>query len=251
LLLLVGAATLACGEVQSSPGAASHRPGDPCLSCHGESGIAEPPLSVGGTVYASSTSAKESKGLANVALTITDARGVTAELVTDDAGNFYTDEPLEAPLLATVESGSGPIEMPVHAPSANCNTCHRNPGANARALGWIRPARETGIDMRPGEDCLRCHAPPVVGDFDPAPHFGAAGTVGGEGATVRIVDATGRAVELATSASGNFYTAEALVPPLSASVTRAGVTRTKVVAVDSGACNGCHDGAESAKLSAP
>lgn len=250
--ILITLALAGCGEVASSPGTTSHRSGDACLSCHGQSGIAEPVLSIGGTVYSTSTADKESQGVAGVTLTVTDAKGVTLEVVTDDAGNFYTAELLEAPLDVAVSSDAGVIAMPVPAPSANCNTCHRSPGANARALGWIRPVRETGPDMRPGEDCLRCHSPPAVGDFDPAPHFSAAGTIAStEPVTVTIVDANGVTVELAPTPSGNFFTAEGLTPPFGATVTNGTTAFTKLAPVDSGACNGCHDGIVTATLASP
>lgn len=250
--ILIALALAGCGEVASSPGTTSHRPGDPCLSCHGQSGIAEPVLSIGGTVHSTSTADKESQGIAGVTLTVTDASGVTLDVVTDDAGNFYTAEPLEAPLQVAVSSDGGTIAMPVPAPSANCNTCHRSPGANARALGWIRPVRETGPDMRPGEDCLGCHSPPEVGDFDPAPHFSAAGTIAStEPVTVTIVDANGVTVELAPTPSGNFYTVEDLVPPFGVTVSSGSAVLTKQTPVESGACNGCHDGVVTDVLVSP
>lgn len=240
-----------CGEVASSPGSASHRPGDPCLSCHSIGGSAEPTLSVAGTVIRTSVSAR-SEGVSGVTIAVVDASGRSLELVTDDAGNFYTDEPVSAPLRASIDSQAATIHMPVDAPSANCNTCHRSPGANARALGWIRPQRETGPDMRPGADCLSCHAPPLVGDFDPAPHFGAAGTIaGGAGAVVIIQDSLGKRVELSPTSSGNFWTTEALIPPLEATISRGGAMLVKAAAVDSGSCNGCHDGANVEALAGP
>ena len=91
--------------------------------------------------------------------------------------------------------------------------------------------------MRPGEDCLGCHA--ERGD---APAGTAAGTryasssaeagAGVEGLSVRIVDSRGADFTVRTNAAGNFYTAKPLTFPLYVAVVRDGVTRWMMRPVD-------------------
>lgn len=73
---------------------------------------------------------------------------------------------------------------------------------------------EEGPMMDPGEDCLECHG----GGAADAPAWTAAGTFGGEGRHVSILDANGRSVTLRTNRAGNFYTAEPLAYPLTVAI---------------------------------
>jgi hypothetical protein len=90
------------------------------------------------------------------------------------------------------------------------------------AAGFIH---EQNPQMRPGEDCMRCHG---GGEEDDAPAWTAAGTVyadpeaaagdGIQGAVVRLTDANGRKISLETNGAGNFYTRESLKFPVSVEV---------------------------------
>jgi hypothetical protein len=91
---------------------------------------------------------------------------------------------------------------------------------------------EGGPLMRPGEDCLGCHA------------FAAAGTVfhasgaGASGVTVTVT-VGGAAHTLTTNSAGNFY-----LPSAGGSVSAASVAGTSMPAGNgiSGRCNACHAG---------
>ena len=71
-----------------------HRPGQPCLLCHGEGHFPAAPgediFAVAGTVYPAIDS-DENDGLGNVEVAITDATGTTYRVQTNDAGNFMLE----------------------------------------------------------------------------------------------------------------------------------------------------------------
>lgn len=106
--------------------------------------------------------------------------------------------------------------------------------APAAALAAVLAAcvPEDGPLMAAGQDCLGCH---TGGE---APRWTAAGTWPGEGHSVVLRDASGRAITLRTNQVGNWYTAERLDFPLTVSVD--GLEMPKQVAY--GGCNRCHAG---------
>jgi hypothetical protein len=117
-----------------------------------------------------------------------------------------------------------------------------------------------GGRMLPGADCVVCHDGTSSED-DEAPRFGAAGTAfrdlgGSDGlsdALVRVTDANGTVVELATNSVGNFYTTRTFVFPIDAEIEVGGTVRAMAASVDVGACNSCHacDGEAGGKLTGP
>lgn len=112
-------------------------PGDNCLRCHNPiSDTGAPPWSAGGTVFPSTDSALED-GVQGAVIEITDAQGKVVRLTTNEVGNFYTAEALEAPLRVALEHGGKRIEMPVDAPAGSCNACHSIPPVG-NAPGRIR-----------------------------------------------------------------------------------------------------------------
>jgi hypothetical protein len=72
-------------------GDAEHRPGQPCLLCHGDGHFPIPPgeieLALGGTVYSYIDDA-EDMGLEGVEVVITDAAGLEISASSNRAGNF-------------------------------------------------------------------------------------------------------------------------------------------------------------------
>ena len=67
-----------------SPGP-EHRPGQPCLTCHGGDGPG-PDFAIAGTIFETRGSDKPLKG---VAVTLTDANRDTRQPVSNTVGNFY------------------------------------------------------------------------------------------------------------------------------------------------------------------
>jgi hypothetical protein len=110
--------------------AAACEPGDPqrerfgtnCLCCHsGEFGVA-------GSV--------DPMGAPVARVVVTDALGNRAEMAPDPYGNFFRHLPLTAPLVAVAFGPDGRARaMPMPAPHAACNECHRPGGAAPRISG--------------------------------------------------------------------------------------------------------------------
>jgi len=86
-------------------------PGSNCLECHG--GGEAPRWTVAGTL-----------GGQGIAVPIRDAAGKSFTLHTNQAGNFWTAEPLAFPIRVLVAE----MPSPVTAQQANCNTCHGSGG---------------------------------------------------------------------------------------------------------------------------
>jgi hypothetical protein len=75
---------------------------------------------------------------------------------------------------------------------------------------------EDGPLMEPGEDCLECHG--GSGGEEDGPAWSVAGTMGGQGSSVSVRDATGRSFTLHAARNGNFYSAESLQYPITVAV---------------------------------
>ncbi len=120
-------------EVQAlggeAPGVApgpDHRPGQPCLVCHGGEGPASSDFSVAGTVYAVY---EQNAPAVGAQVQIEDIAGAVGVATTNSAGNFY--------ILANQWQPTYPIQMQVALGSANnqmlthvgregsCATCHQ------------------------------------------------------------------------------------------------------------------------------
>jgi hypothetical protein len=112
-------------------------PGETCLECHGGTALPnEPPTiaaprvaptwTVAGTVFVSED-APASGGVEGARVHVTDADGNTLTMVTNQAGNFYTQVPLRFPLRAAVEYLGNVHEMEPDVPYGSCNGCHRLP----------------------------------------------------------------------------------------------------------------------------
>ena len=150
IAVVIGAVVWACGDpLQNarvaalgderagvSPGP-SHRPGQPCLACHGGSGPADVDFSVAGTIY--QTAAADSPPLAGATVTIFDATqladgGVPHTATTNAAGNFFVRQEEWSPTFPLHDiavSGAG-IATPtvmhtVVGRDGSCAACHFDP----------------------------------------------------------------------------------------------------------------------------
>lgn len=74
------------GETSGVRTGPTHRPGQPCLVCHGGSGPGNAQFSIAGTIYANRDKPAVKQG---VEVTITDVTGDARTLVSNQAGNFY------------------------------------------------------------------------------------------------------------------------------------------------------------------
>lgn len=114
-----------------------HRPGQPCLTCHGGSGPAKLQLSVGGTVYETEGQTMPSVGSHVVIEDIDGNLWTTAP--TNAAGNFFvllSDFAPHYPTQPTVvpENGTVSITMATHVSrDGSCADCHSNPAGPSSA----------------------------------------------------------------------------------------------------------------------
>ncbi len=114
-------------------------PGENCLRCHssGSNYPQAPDWTLGGTVF-TAADATETDGVRDAVVEITDKTGRVLKLTTNEAGNFYTQEPLEPPFRVALEYGGKRAQMPIEAPAGSCNACHSHPDPTGGTKGRIR-----------------------------------------------------------------------------------------------------------------
>lgn len=106
-----------------------HRPGQPCLACHGEKGPSSVTFSLAGTIYRTKDSAL---GEAGVKVRLIDFTGLQHESVTNEAGNFYVspdDFQPAWPVWVRIERGEREQEMiSAIVRDGSCASCHQGKG---------------------------------------------------------------------------------------------------------------------------
>lgn len=148
LALLAAPALVACGDPvidakiealgDEIPGVAPgehHRPGQPCLVCHGAYKGITPKMSVAGTIFSTpSRGTNEPVPVEGVIVTVTDSFGDVKTKTTNCIGNFYIteDEWLPGfPLAAKIEyptpsGGTSPVYMSTRiGRDGSCASCHQ------------------------------------------------------------------------------------------------------------------------------
>jgi len=117
-----------------------HRPGQPCLLCHGVYGGAKPEMSVAGTVFGvPEKKGKAPSGVEEVVVSVTDSFGDVKTKKTNCIGNFFitADEwqpgfPLAAKIEYPALAGKGttPAYMSTRiGRDGSCAACHHGPRA--------------------------------------------------------------------------------------------------------------------------
>jgi hypothetical protein len=116
------------GETPGVPRGPLHRPGQPCLTCHGGLGPASHQFSVGGTVYAVRSASAPAVG---AQVQIEDINGSVYTATTNAAGNFYIPIDTWQPTYPTqmqVSLGGLSQQMATHAGrNGSCAGCHTSP----------------------------------------------------------------------------------------------------------------------------
>jgi hypothetical protein len=220
-------------------------PGRDCLECHSAGGEAELAWTAAGTVY-NRPGDPPGEGVSDVRVHLVDASGRAITLNTNEAGNFYTREPLQFPLLTFIEKDGITRAMPEPVTDGACNRCHTVPPPEAKPTGRIALIGGGSGDplMNPGQNCQVCH------NGADAQRWSASGTVyltadaaaeqGIEGVTIRIVGATGIVTTLVSNAAGNFYAPDPIAFPARVEIEGNGVVRAMEPALEHGSCNACH-----------
>lgn len=117
------------GEVHGVRPGPEHRPGQPCLTCHGGDGPGEPEMSIGGTVYDVRAG---TEGMGDVTVIITDAKGDERELTSNSVGNFYmwkSEWDPAFPLTVSIAGDGTKAAMKTTVGrNGGCASCHRGDG---------------------------------------------------------------------------------------------------------------------------
>jgi hypothetical protein len=116
------------GETPGVPRGPLHRPGQPCLTCHGGLGPASHQFSVGGTVYAVRS---ESPPAVGAQVQVEDINGSVYTATTNAAGNFYVPSDTWQPTYPTqmqVSLAGLSQQMATHVGrNGSCAGCHTSP----------------------------------------------------------------------------------------------------------------------------
>jgi hypothetical protein len=116
-----------------------HRPGQPCLYCHGGYAREEPIMAVAGTVFATP---HERVPVADVTVRLTDARGETRTATTNCVGNFFLEQNDWQPVFPLRASVICPrVPQPrsmasVIGREGSCAHCHQGQ-ASLDSPGWV------------------------------------------------------------------------------------------------------------------
>lgn len=164
-LALLGTLFVACGdpvrdsemdalgsEVPGVPRGPLHRPGQPCVLCHSDSG-GERPFSLAGTVYINAALATPIDG---VEVHVVDSLGRKFSTVTNCAGNFIVrpaDYSPNFPFWVTLRSGDVFREMdtPIYR-ERSCAACHSDPRGPASA-GHVFLIDDPLVEKTPVSQC--------------------------------------------------------------------------------------------------
>jgi hypothetical protein len=139
------AAVAALGpEAPGVPHGPYHRPGQPCLTCHGGDGPADVEMSFAGTIYAYQSGDAPAAG---ATLRIVDAASQTYETTVNCVGNFWIPRGRFTPVFpattATTSGNRSRIMLTEMHRADSCSDCHVSP-ASSRSPGqvWVLPASD-------------------------------------------------------------------------------------------------------------
>lgn len=141
-------------ELPGVPPSEFHRPGQPCVLCHGEYLQDEPIMTVAGTIHAVPTDGQPLP-VKGVIVKLTDSFGEQFEKGTNCAGNFFITKeewipafPLRAEIEYPVPGSAGSTKRVVMSTrisrDGSCAGCHYGP-PNQGSPGWVTCA-ETNPD---------------------------------------------------------------------------------------------------------
>jgi hypothetical protein len=116
------------GEAAGVQPGPTHRPGEPCLVCHGGLGPGSPQFVLAGTVYTVQGGTAAARG---ARVQIEDSLGSFFTATTNEVGNFYITTDQWAPALpaqVVVSQGQDSQQMLTHiGRDGSCAACHVNP----------------------------------------------------------------------------------------------------------------------------
>jgi hypothetical protein len=123
-----------------------HRPGQPCLVCHGGQGPAKVQFSIGGTAFAANASAQPSNG---AEIQLEDVTGSSWHVTANTAGNFFVLQsdwsptyPLSVPTVTDSSGKANPLHQMITIDNrdGSCAGCHTlTPGTDSVGPVYIYP----------------------------------------------------------------------------------------------------------------
>jgi hypothetical protein len=142
-------AACSTGEVWTGgdDGSALMHPGMDCIGCHAQGGgedegedESEGPLyTVAGTVMGAFDDPDDCYGVEGVTVNILDADSTLFQLVTNAAGNFFTNDPVVLPYTITLDDGVAQNAMVTPQSDGGCAVCHTETGENAAPGRIVAP----------------------------------------------------------------------------------------------------------------
>lgn len=163
-------------EDPSVPASDIHRPGQPCVLCHGPNRGAQPEMSVAGTIYGyafdEQNAGEDPIPVEDVIIEISDSFGNSPpeEVKTNCAGNFYITKeqwnpsfPLRVAIRYPVpgDPDGARVSMGTRiSRDGSCAGCHANKPPNQGTPGWVfctqrgpdSPVFEPPAECSPSED---------------------------------------------------------------------------------------------------
>lgn len=133
------------GEQPGVPPGPTHRPGQPCLVCHGGSGPSSTQFAVAGTVYQAQFG---EVGQTGATVNVIDTNGLQASATTNSVGNFWILESQWAPVfpvhVESVSYNDVSVTMSTHiGRDGSCATCHFDPpGGDLVGHVYLAPGEE-------------------------------------------------------------------------------------------------------------
>lgn len=138
------------GEAPGVPEGETHRPGQPCTTCHGGSGPSSREFSVAGTIYDRRNSPTASSGV-SIVLTDSSQPAQTRTEVSNEAGNFYIAKDRWSPtfpLFVTLKLDGEEKKMLTRiGRNGGCAFCHYAP-LEDRTAGDNSPTHMPPVYMR-------------------------------------------------------------------------------------------------------
>lgn len=114
------------GDLAGSP---VMNPGQACIECHQREGEG-PALTFAGTAFTRRHEDNDCFGQSDARVYVTGSDGRTIELVTNEAGNFYSSLQVAMPYTAILLVNGQQEAMVTPQTSGDCNSCHTAAGAN-------------------------------------------------------------------------------------------------------------------------
>jgi hypothetical protein len=139
-------------EASGVPKGPLHRPGQPCVLCHGETGDA-PQFSFAGTVY---IDAMTLTPIDDVSVTLIDLFGRSFSTTTNCAGNFIVrpgEYPLDGPIWVSLRRDEvfRDMDTPIYR-DGSCTGCHDDPAGPASA-GHVYLIDDPVVEKAPISRC--------------------------------------------------------------------------------------------------